>query len=119
MMMYPEHPWKPWKFDKLAHGWWTMLSDHFMRGNVNAETIFREFFEEMTAQQNISSLEEWLTLDIKGQTKQQLSRVGGIELVLRRLYPLQFSHLHVEGNETLRPKVCQYSICAHHDYYLI
>eukprot|EP00027_Filamoeba_sp_ATCC50430_P012117 CAMPEP_0168573886 /NCGR_PEP_ID=MMETSP0413-20121227/18779_1 /TAXON_ID=136452 /ORGANISM="Filamoeba nolandi, Strain NC-AS-23-1" /LENGTH=312 /DNA_ID=CAMNT_0008607177 /DNA_START=21 /DNA_END=956 /DNA_ORIENTATION=- len=77
--VYPEHPWRLWRFERVPRGFW---SD---QANILA------FFQYCTQQFSITHLSDWLTVETqlirKAGGTTLLSKFGGFVPLLQHVYP--------------------------------
>jgi len=90
MYVYKEYAWKPWKFERTPHGWWSELAAWSAAGDLSALTAMREYILDLASELNITTLDDWnaITTEILGPThSHHLKYLGELPRVLKRLYP--------------------------------
>lgn len=90
MSICPEHKWCPWKFEYTPRGWWSLLAYGVSQNNESALSTLREFMEDLAQELGLTSLSEWTKIDqgtLSGRVRDTLLCFGGLENILRTLYP--------------------------------
>lgn len=109
LVAYPDVALKPWKFRKPFKAWWDAVYANFHSGDPLVEAVVREYMDELydeiviTSTPEVSSTPEkehdksriailsaWATVTNKqlGSTaSRHIAKLGGIYVLLRRLYP--------------------------------
>lgn len=86
---FPDHAWLPWNFTRPPQRFWRELADATLqRNDEKAEAILRVYIEHLAQENNITELDQWHNVLTKLQTSNEnLKYFGGIEPVLRHLFP--------------------------------
>lgn len=90
MVTYKEHSWKPWKFERTPHGWWSELAAWFAAGDTYATAALREYILDIAQELQIKSMEEWHNVTpekLRPSHSRHLDYLGRLPKVLKRLYP--------------------------------
>jgi len=79
MSIYPEHPWKPWKFGRLPTGFW------------DSDSNALEALHWVADEKNIHSVDDWFKItsaDLDGMGLSGLrEKYGGLISILKKFYP--------------------------------
>jgi len=90
MTEIPTHCWKPWKFRITPKLWFESVQDRFSRGDPIAETIMRQYIEEIATMHGVKQLADWYNVErhtLSPTTRYQMEFFGGLPALLRQLYP--------------------------------
>jgi len=87
--LFPEHPWRDWRFQTLPRGYIDSLAAGFQRGDENAMQSIKELIDELGQQLHITSLEDWYTVSNEqlGNRFELIKNLGKLPAILTRLYP--------------------------------
>jgi len=93
MKVFPTHPWKPWKFNRLPTGWWTDVVRRFSLHDPNAIQTVKDFLDDIAENNesipdpvNWKSLEELRTLGLSLRDSVRLAKLGNLADVLQVVY---------------------------------
>jgi len=56
---YPEHVWKPWRFDRVSKSWWHRAGTNYGKGDVCAEALVNELVLDVEQSLQITTPNQW------------------------------------------------------------
>ena len=91
MDIFPDHPWRPWKFERSPKGWWNKLAISVAKGDKAAINVLKGYVEEEIAPKyKVTRMEDWYKLvdqNLDVVTSTRVSHFGTLKSLLQIVYP--------------------------------